>query len=440
MQRIQQLISFIIGIGVIALGVFFKRKRKWYSIPVLAVALFVGGFFLFRSTQPEPFAFAAEVTIDSAILDATDQRGSPTIVFVSDTNGYVFYVDSNGHIVYKKTTDSGATWDTTPTDVDGGTDNCNVVVWYDQWTPGDTSGTKIYIAWMDIGADDVWVRTLDTSDDTFDSAAVAAIDGTTFSCTGLSISPTITKATDGDLFVTNTAGSNVDVASSTDSGANWADENISFLEADITRLVPLASGDVLLIYADVSANNLLSRVYDDSAATSFDASDTTILAGYGEGSISECDCISASVYKADNTVYLMATHEPQGSTGDIIVYKYDGSWTDLGNLTTNKADQFGVAIMVDDNNGDLYAMITDEVSNGQVDVLSLVSTNGGTSWTSTTTVNATRDDIRNVLSGGSSDERIYAVWNNDDLNDILGNTVADLTPPEGGARRIIKVD
>ena len=56
----KQLSSLAIGLGAIAVGVFAKRNLPTVvGVSVLTVSLIVGGFFFYRSTSEEPFAFAA---------------------------------------------------------------------------------------------------------------------------------------------------------------------------------------------------------------------------------------------------------------------------------------------------------------------------------------------------------------------------------------------
>mgnify|MGYP003460206968 CR=1 FL=1 len=89
---------------------------------------------------------AAEVTVDSTISTTTTTHNgsSPTADFISDQNGYAFYIDSTGACVYSKTINGGTSWETAVT-VDSQTDCLGVGVWYDRWTSGNNTGTYIHI-------------------------------------------------------------------------------------------------------------------------------------------------------------------------------------------------------------------------------------------------------------------------------------------------------
>lgn len=380
-------------------------------------------------------AMAAEVTIEDTLTDSTDEfTAGSKVVFTSDTTGYAFYT-SGGLIEYQKTADSGATWGD-PVSVDAGTDNCCVSVWYDQWTPGDTSGTRIHIMWMDSGDDDVFYRALDTSDDTYDAAAVVALPGNTISSSGSNFANAIGKATDGTLFISNTAGAdNLDFATSTD-GVTWREGNpgtgnIGFVGGnDIVSFQPLASGDMLAIWLDISADALVSRKYTASTHT-WDVADTTISTSIVDQATSFGSTgYGASVYKATNDIYVIAANALNTTTGDAQVFKYSsGSWSTKTDLTTN-ISLFDAKVFIDDNTGDVYGLFIDEsAGTNTADIRWKKSTDGGVTWGATSTVSTTQDNHRTIGVAGSSKERVYAVWFNDDLNDMLGDTVANLVPP-----------
>src|SRR3972149_1237316 len=127
-------------------------KRRWIGTigrlmtVVLTVVMVFGGF------QFAPLRFnvlpaqATQITINGDLFNLTGQYGpSPSVVWVSDTTGYAFYIDDTTDTpAYKKTTNSGASWGG---EGELGTDQdwMDIAVWYDQWTPGGTSGTYIYM-------------------------------------------------------------------------------------------------------------------------------------------------------------------------------------------------------------------------------------------------------------------------------------------------------
>lgn len=74
-------------------------------------------------------------------------------------------------------------------------------VWYDRWTPGDNTGTYIHIVTFDSGNDDFWYTRLNTSSDTLTTTvnASGASQGGSFT-SGANL-PSITKRTDGILYM-----------------------------------------------------------------------------------------------------------------------------------------------------------------------------------------------------------------------------------------------
>ena len=128
------------------------------SLVLMSLVFDVLGASLIQLLLWYPFsAEAAQVTIDNTatlVTDATSNTGS-NVVFISDLVGYTFYVDSTNQCVYKKTIDGGNNWGTTVI-VDSQLDCTKIVIWYDRWTPGDTTGTYIHISTIDTSFDDMF--------------------------------------------------------------------------------------------------------------------------------------------------------------------------------------------------------------------------------------------------------------------------------------------
>jgi len=373
---------------------------------------------------------AAEVTIDASIFDATDEYSpSPNVVFISDQVGYVFYVDGSSDVVYSKTTNGGTTWGAAVV-LSPDKTWADVAVWYDQWTPG-SNGTKIHIVAAEAGTDDIWYNYLDTSNGTL-RGWVAVILGATFT-PATSGGPSITKSTDGNLFIlgfTNTFGK---ISKSINGGDTWTDTAIAtgIDDADEGQLLPLSGGDVLLILQDLSTNTAQSKVYDEGTDT-WDTSWTSIDT-WVENTAYACTW-GASFYKSTDDIYLAGNTKPDGGTGyPLKAYKFtesSRSWSTLANIAA-VAEALQVTMAVDENNGDLYTVYIRGGSAGATtNVYYKKSTNGGTSWGDEIELNiSAADDYRYVRTNLTSNERIYAVWYDDDDNDLFGNTVADIAPP-----------
>src|SRR3990167_9877570 len=73
------------------------------------------------------------------------------IVRIANGNWYEFTVEtsagSNAVLVWRKSTNSGRTWGEKSVAIDDTVSG--ISIWYDRWTPGDTTGNLIHIAWID---------------------------------------------------------------------------------------------------------------------------------------------------------------------------------------------------------------------------------------------------------------------------------------------------
>src|SRR4051812_7008882 len=164
-----------------------KSFRQVLRVTAVVAAL---GAVMGAILWPAHEAIAAQVTIDGAANNAVSTwkpNSSPDTVFISDQVGYTFYRGgssgtplTSGRCVYSKTTDGGSTWGTPVLVHDRGNTGCiHVSVWYDRWTPGDTSGTLIRIATEETNTDDIYYNTLDTSNDTLALSETTPMDVST---------------------------------------------------------------------------------------------------------------------------------------------------------------------------------------------------------------------------------------------------------------------
>ncbi|MBI5005154.1 MAG: fibronectin type III domain-containing protein [Candidatus Lloydbacteria bacterium] len=386
--------------------------------------------------------FAAEATIDASIhTTLTSHNGSsPTPVFVSDQVGYAFFRDSAGSCAYSKTTDGGGVWGAAVT-VDAQTDCLKIAVWYDRWTPGDSTGANIHIATLDAG--DLWYTRLNTSNDTLTTTvnASGANQGGGFAV-GANI-PSITKGTDGDLYmgVQDTGDSFVikclTSADCTQAG-NWAEAGTSpfDLATDWLILMPLSGGNILAIRWDMSANNVSSKVYTDASNT-WDVAWTTIDANAIENSTYDAH-FGATLRKGTGDIYLAYATDVAtfGTDDDIRTAVYSaGAWTSKTDVLTNDTKGItGVKISFDENTNDIYAVYTARTTPGTAatgNVYWKKSADGMASWgAEQEPINTTAGDIYGARVNAMSDERIYATWDLASLDDLIGNTVADITPPD----------
>jgi hypothetical protein len=399
------------------------------------------------------------VTIDSSSDAAPEQYGSfKKTAFTTNSIGYTFYIDSGNVCVYRKTVDGGYAWGS-PVTVKSST--CNAMdIWYDQWTPGDITGTKIHIATL--SSTDLFYTELDTSSDTVQTA-VDASSNTTPAQTNLGASAgnnfvTITKATDGELFMAATDNSDQYVlrcSATCTTGSNWSEAlpnpiaNLNEGARDSALLLPLAGGDVLLISNDVGENDLLSKLWTDSnsswgaATTTIDNSATTtfgVVPPY-----------AATLNPADNTIYLIYGADIRSANnGDIRVASYSGgSWTRKVDVGTNINRPSGgsgtilnsVGAGYDSVNKILYAAYSKSTSTSSLDpslfndidqVFYKRSNDGGTTWSEEFgpfLAEHSTDDGAGLNLNFISPFKIYATWyqipGEGGTNTILGTILED---------------
>jgi lipopolysaccharide export system protein LptA len=384
----------------------------------------------------------AEVAIDTSLtnVDGSALNSSPTVVFVSDQVGYAFYVDNGDVCSYRKTTNGATSWGATvQVDSVNGADCIRIAVWYDQWTPGDRTGTKIHIATIDSGADDVYYTELDTSSDTLSTTVLATTQGATLqAATNLH---SITKGTDGVLYMAvNDAGDSWIVSCSTGctTATNWAEiTNPYDADNDWPLLMPLPSGAIMSLRMDISGNDYDYNVWDGASWSGWNTIVSTATTTGENGTY--LGHFGATVNRQTNDIYFVGVVNNGIALGTddgirTAVY-HNGSWTAKTDVLTNDTKGLTNAkISLDENTGDLYAVYSGRTTPGTANTGNVYykrSTDGMGSWGAQTQVNVGADDI---YGGGNvnimSNERIYATWKRvvTVTDDLYGNTVADLTP------------
>ncbi len=389
----------------------------------------------------------AEVSIDNALTDGTDEFGpSPSSVFISDQEGYVFYIDAGNDLVYRKTVDGGKNW-LNPVIVNNViTGWTTLAVWYDQWTPGDTTGTRIHIAAADDAADDIYYTYLDTNGDTLKGSVVAAVPGSTTFTEASDGPPSITKGAGGALFIsgnfTNTAGGKV--YKSTDGAGNtWSDAtptSWSTVAIDQIQLLPLLTdNDIIAIKAQTADNTIRYRIYDEVGDT-WDGAWSASIASLTENTTYD-QWFSATIRKSTGDVYLAFANQTNNAANDIAFWSFDESarsgFSQGADLFTNDISVMMPAPLVDENTGDIYVSYLRGTLNSAMNVYYKKSTDGGASWGSESE-NLNKgvvDDFKTLRGNLLSEDRLYAVWYNDDLNDIYGSTVNDVYAWEQAAYR-----
>lgn len=405
-------------------------------------------------------AYAAQATIDDTISTTVTYHlgGSPTTVFTSQSNGYAFYADSS-FCAYSKTADGGETW-SSAVDVYNSTTNCfQIAVWYDRWTPGDTTGNLIHIAVIDTSNDDIFYRNLNTLTDTLSSGPVNITSGLGYA--GSLVAGTnhmaITKGTDGALYANVTdVTDNMMVRCTTTctTAGNWAvSEPASWTTGnDFQILVPMLANRIMFLWWDISttSNDVKYSVWNGSSWSTFSIittalDNTTYDASWG-----------AAVDRSTGDVYLAYANQAVtlGTDDDVMVKKYSytgGSWSNLADVVTNSAcaggstcGVTGVKIARDENTGNLYVLYTARSTAGTAttgNVYWKYSTNGGSTWSSEFgPVYSVNDDIYGARLSLTPAQMIFATWYAAAPDYLFGRPIAPKTFSQSAYRLFNNTD
>lgn len=372
-------------------------------------------------------------------------------VFTSQSVGYAFFFTGVGaNLVYKKTTDSGASWGsevTVASNADHGP-NCPAI-WFDKWTPGGT-GTKIHIAYVDIDAFEVTYISLDTATDTLGShivvKALAAFD---FETT-LSVSQ-ICVSRGGNIYILysgDDSGTPVNgFARSVDAGANWTDRTspIEVLaDGPFCELLPgnaADNQDMYLVYGDQSASAITVKTYDDSGNSWGESSAQGGTVVLGTAGLRQ---VSGAVQHSDGLIVVAINTHIDNAAGDLIVATFDGTnWSTKTNILTDKDDWAIPQVFIDQNTDDWYVAWLGNPDGSStwtatVSVYYAISTDQGANWG--TPVNydeGTDDDYRCLWAGhstpGATAGRFGLWWQDDDDNDLWHNAVNSIALDEVAA-------
>lgn len=364
-----------------------------YDPPDQSPALFhIGKLSLGEWQEPQEWQLAVDmVAIDTSVLSTSGVHNShwPNLVFVSDSVGYVFYPDSNGACRYSKTTNGGASWGAA-VNIDAQTDCIGIGVWYDQWTPGDTTGTLIHAATIDSGSSDVWYTTLNTSNDSVSTTLNISGANQSGSLTGNSNFAVITKSSTGSIYTA--ISDNTDSfmlrcdSSCTSNISNWTEAGTNPFDADVdyVSIMPLTSGDILATRWDISGDVIQSREYEDGA-NAWDAGGwTTVLSSADENQTYD-DMFSFAQDPSNSNIYMSVVEDSSAlGTDDVKMFSYNGTtWSTLTDIVSDTADGVNAtSLQFDVNTNTLYATYINYRSLNSGGPYVKYSTDFGSTWSS----------------------------------------------------------
>lgn len=417
----------------------FKSGR---FIVVLLVLLFI--CYEYGSLILKNIVEAVQVTTDADVwINGTGhlQSGSQT-VFIDDQTGYKFFRDGPGYCVYRKTTNGGTTWSSTTT-VDAQTDCINIQVWYDKWTPGSAS-SSIHIATIDTGADDAFYNRLDPGADTLLKGTAPA---TTSLTQGGAIAEgvntvSITRGTDGTIYIgtiNTTDAFVVKCAISCGTAASWSEAGIPShpfgLSGNYAILLPLTGGTIMAIQRDITAEDMTSRIWNNTTATW--TATTTFDASATDNTTYDVGMAAMVSSTTPGKVYLayIASSTVLGVDDEIRTAIYSGgSWSQTGKVLTGSSTLgiTNLGLSLDSANDNVYVAYS-----GQTATASAASGNVWWKWATSSMMNwsvprgpllTTANDVYGVDLNGITDQRIYASWFVNTGDDIIADTIADIAP------------
>ena len=385
----------------------------------------------------------ADITVESSAELETHLIGLCGPYYTDTDTAYIIYPDSSNDLVYKKSSDGGATWGSAVSIKTG--DIQGISCWFDQETPGDT-GTKIHIAYMDLTTNTTFYRDLDTNGDTLGTERTI-LSGITVSTFEINNQIGITKAVGGNLLVAFDTDTDTEeyFYRSTDSGANWTSRTAlteATTDADFFLLFPASTADnadIGALFWDRSANAVSIKMYDDSANT-WTESTPANLTGMTDTTWPSWDM---AVRHSDNSVILAIWNTTDSASGDMETFEITtGSIaspvsTQLTNIVTNQAESGQSAVMINQQNDDLYvAHLKGGTWQSSLDVVFYKSTDDGSTWGSEQAYSeGTADDLRFVAGGrtiGDDGGKIQWAFFNEDFSDIYVNTTNDVDIAAGG--------
>lgn len=416
------------------------KSRKF--LVVLLICTFVFGDFGYGLILPPvPVAEAAQVSIDP-LAQATGSShlmsGSQS-VFIDDQTGYKFFRDGPGYCVYRKTTNGGLSWSATTT-VDTQLDCINIVVWYDKWTPGDT-GTNIHIATLDTSASDTFYNRLNTTNDSLlltTSTSTSLSQGGTITAGVNTVS--ITKGTDGTLYMSSIDNSDsyvVECSANCNLAANWSETGTRpfGLNGNAAMLMPLTGGNILAIHRDIVLEDMGSKVWNNGTGA-WDAATTTFDFSATDNTTYDVGMAATLSSTSPGTIYLayIASSTALGTDDEVRTAKYSGgTWTLTGDVITGTTRGLtNVAIGLDAANDNVYVAYTGQTTAGTANTGRAYykwATSSMTNWSAEVgPLDTAQNDLYGIDINKTSDERLFATWFNNGLDDILGDTIADVYP------------
>lgn len=379
----------------------------------------------------------SEVAVDTTvkITNTAHEISSPGLVWISDTNGFIFYEDSGGGLSMSSTTDSGATWSAARNvDSVNTTDVISYGVWWEGWTPGTTTKKYIHVVTTDLGVDDTYYTRVDTET----GAITATVLGTTQAATctdAASCYTSITMTATGTLMMSAADGSDVWTVRcgsylGCSTASNWHEVAGGYYTApergdDIPILIPIPGTDnIMHVFWNITADQINWNVYSATSSSWWRTATTSVATAKEDNTTFDAQLIGMTISTTTGLVYLAFTDDTDNYTTadhDINVYTFStttDTWTQRTNCTANYTGGVtGAKLSYDARNSTLYCLLVLRTTIGIVTTAGVyykTSTDDGTAWSATSTrVNDNNDVIDGLTTNILSYDRIGITWHYD---------------------------
>lgn len=427
-------------------------KNFFYTITAMTLILVV----LSTMSFPQQVE-GAEVSVDTTVIFTLGQGGvsAPSMVWVSDQTGFLFYLDAEGDIAMASTTDGGTTWQAGRTvDSVNTTDAVSVGVWWDGWTHPGTTTQYIHIVTTDTGVDDTYYTRYDITNNTLSTTVLATTQAGTCS-RGSSCYPAITKASNNVLYMATTDGSDnwvVSCSTTCTTAGNWSERTGGFYptNADMPVLLAPVAGtnNVILIWNDIVRQSLFYNVYSatSSSWTNSASATGTIATNIDTATTSstyEANSIGMAISTSTGKIGLTVVDDANNFTTqdhDIKFFYYSSStgWVSGTNVRTDvSGGLIGAKLSYDEQNDIWYSIYLRRSTIGVTNTGNAyysTSSNDGTTWSSESpALLATSANYEQFSASPTSFERIGASMSETTSNTGLKYvTVYDINYTGGG--------
>ncbi len=380
----------------------------------------------------------ADVIIHGSLFPFTNDTDQLATFTTGPLTAYVIFQDSSGDLLEVwKTADGGATWaEQDHAGQPAGTFPHAFSAYFDQETK-DNNGTLIHMAWAHPVDNAFYYVTFDTATDTWGTRRT--VDSLTVSSTEEDSDCSIAVGANDKVYVLCRGDRTADVEDTDHSFRSSTDNFVSNNESEKSPYTSNEEKFKLIAGQAADANDMAAVGFDfinqDLDFWKFDASLNT----WSSTSIDDGLVWPGSTglfYKSwdvttrfsDGKSLLIYRTERDSATGDMKSFEIDHATptiTEKADLSTNKDDQWMVAILINQQNGKVYVAYIGADSGAEAigstaKVYYKVSDDSMDSWGTEQAYSTILDDIKGLALGhsiGDPGGLMMPVYFNDDLND-----------------------